>query len=80
MSQSARPQAARPIAVGDISLRQPALHFEVLRVDGDRWSWRLAMRDGTVMGQSPCSYPDRQSCLESLERIRSTIDAPIHGC
>ncbi len=71
---------AEPEPVSRFTLRRPALHFEIFNLQSEgSWSWRLAMADGTIMAEAPRGYPDRRSCLESIERLRPAISAPIHG-
>ncbi len=72
---------ARPSEpVQDFVLRKPALHFEVYQDGASQWWWRLAMADGTVMGEAPSPFDSRKACLESVERMRQTVSAPIHEC
>ncbi len=67
-----------PVPVQDILLRKPSLHFEIFREGDHAWRWRLALDNGTVMGEAPSSFDSRRACLESIERMRETVRAPIY--
>ena len=41
------------------------------------WRWRLKAANGRIIADSGEGYKNEQECLDDIERVRGSVDAPV---
>jgi len=53
------------------------MHYVYYKDHKGEWRWRLKASNGRIIADSGEGYRSEQECLEDIDRVKASKDAPV---